>query len=97
MSLVTGTTAVFGDTHPNPRGYLYPEAIRPHPQPTAGEGREGGGGGGGCAVVEAATPVLDGTAPLLCFFRLFHGIAHGSRGAPYAKTRDEKFKFKSGV
>ena len=43
MSLVTGTTAVFGDTHPNPRGYLYPEAIRPHPQPTAGEGgREGG-------------------------------------------------------
>ena len=39
MSLVTGTTAVFGDTHPNPRGYLYPEAIRPHPQPTAGVGR----------------------------------------------------------
>ena len=39
--MVTGTTAVFGDTHPNPRGYLYPEAIRPHPQPTAGGRGEG--------------------------------------------------------
>ena len=57
----------------------------------------GGGGGGGWAVIGAATPALDGTAPLLCFFRLFHGIAHGSRGAPYAKTRDENFKFKRGV
>ena len=42
-------------------------------------GEREGGDGGGCAVLEAATPALDGTAPLLCFFRLFHGIAHGSR------------------
>ena len=63
--------------------------------------REGGEGvregGSGCAVVEAATPALDGTAPLLSFFSLCHGIAHGNRGAPHAKTRNENFKFKRGV
>ena len=48
------------------------------------------GGGGDFAVIEAATPVLDGTAPLICFFRLFQDLAHGSRNAPCAKTRDEK-------
>ena len=38
-------------------------------------GREGGGGGGGgWAVVEAATPALDGTAPFLCFSVCFMAL-----------------------